>query len=357
MGEPAAPLRILVTDDSPVLRSLLAQILGRDPRFLVVGGASNGRECLQAISTLHPEVVVLDVQMPVMDGMETLRRIRKRHPRVAVVMFTSQSAGDARLTIKALRLGAFDFVAKPEGGSIQGSLRAIESDLMAKLAVLYGSLRAEPTRPEAPPAAAAPQPAASHRPRRLIAVGVSTGGPPALIRLLPGLDPHLPAAVLIVQHMPPVFTRSLAQQLNEVCPLEVREAAAGDVVRPGLVLIAPGGRHMTVAAASPGDGAVVRLEHGPPLHGCRPSADVLFKSVARLYGPEAVALVMTGMGTDGTDGAMSMKGRGAYLMAQDRASCAVFGMPRRLVEENMCDAVLPLQAIAPHLNRLAGAAD
>ena len=361
-----APLKIMIVDDSPLFRKVLKSVIQGDPRFEIVGTARNGQDALNQLPDRRPDAVILDVQMPVMDGLTTLEHLHRVAPDVGVIMFSALTRVGAEATVRALELGAFDFVAKSESSDAGSSTDIIRHELIPKLTFLHTrkALRlvaAVDTAEDTPDLRAAveavPRPAPIRPPRlqpsgrKLVAIGISTGGPQALARIWPALPADLNAAVLVVQHMPPVFTASLAQRLNELSPLETREAADGDEVCPGLALLAPGGMHMTVVADSEGR-HVVRLVDDPPEHNCRPSVDVLFRSVAREYGPDAVGLIMTGMGTDGTIGLRMMKERGAYIIAQNRATCTVYGMPKKAVEEKMAHEVLPLDEIVPAVKRL-----
>ena len=353
------PLKVLLVDDSPIFRSVLNKLLSQDSRFQVVGQAKHGREGLEMARSQDPDVVVLDVEMPVMGGIETLKIMKKEFPRLDVIMFSAQTRQGAATTFQALDLGAFDYVAKPETGSIQDSLKAIETDLISKLAHLQSQLDRQPKRghpavrtlAETPHLVNHPLPRPDGIGTRVVAVGISTGGPKALAAMIPQLSPNLKAGLLIVQHMPPVFTKSLAERLAKDSRLEVKEAEEGDEIGPGKVLVAPGGRHMSVVRGkNPLAPNIISLNDDPPENSCRPSADVLFRSVARVYGPQAAGLIMTGMGSDGALGLRMMKEKGAFVIAQDEATCTVFGMPKKPIEEGLVDVVLPLSQIPAQIN-------
>ena len=363
------PVKVMVVDDSAMFRLFLRTMLEDDPRFLMVGAARNGQEALDGVARHQPEVIILDVEMPIMNGLEALKRIKARNPEVEAIMFSAYTKNGAQVTVEALEIGAFDFVPKPDADSIEDGQRQVRHDLVTKLTYLHTrkTLRQvsqnaktawekhepKPSIPLPEPIRPLPvvQPVPRHR--DVVAVGISTGGPRALAQLLAGLPADLSAAVLIVQHMPPMFTQTLAQRLNEISGLEIKEAETGNELRPGVVFLAPGGRHMTVQGRQHSmEPFRIHINDDPPENGCRPSADVLFRSVAECCGSTAVGVIMTGMGTDGTRGLRSMRERGAYLIAQNEATCAVYGMPKRPVEEGLIREVLPLEDMADAINRL-----
>ena len=368
------PLKVLIVDDSAIFRKVLKSVIEKDPRFELVGTARNGAEAIDMVDQHKPDAMILDVEMPVKDGLETLKALKKIGHKVEVIMFSSLTKAGAEITFQALELGAFDFVAKPEAESISGGLVSVSSDIIPKLTFLHtrktlrqvsGGPRAERTKraPAAKKVVEAvkapltrPQPVirpAAKVKRKVVAIGISTGGPRALAALMKEIPKDLDAGVLIVQHMPPVFTQTLAQRLNETCPLETREAVAGDLVKPGLALIAPGGKHMVVERSGRVTEPVkIRLNEEPPENNCRPSVDVLFRSVAAVYGSETLAVIMTGMGSDGTAGLRILKQNGAYVLAQNEETCTVFGMPRKPIEEGLVEEVLPLEKIADAISRL-----
>ncbi len=350
-------IRILIADDSAVMRSLLRLVAGRDAGLEVAGTAADGESALSAIETLRPDLVLLDVEMPVMDGLVTLRKLRARGHKMPVIMCSSLTRRGAKVTIEALACGASDYVAKPAGQSgYEAALRALSQDLIPKIHALTaqphfpGALRAPLFAPLAPPPRAQP---ISSTPTAL-AIGVSTGGPSALDVLLPALPANFPLPVLIVQHMPELFTRLLAERLNDRCPLQVREAAEGEAVRPGTIYIARGNWHMEVlTGARIGSPATLHLHQGLLENHCRPSADALFRSVAAVYGAGALAVVLTGMGSDGMLGCRAIREHGGSVLAQDQTTSAVWGMPGAVAHANLAHKVLPLNAIAPEILRLA----
>jgi two-component system chemotaxis response regulator CheB len=346
-------VRVFVVDDSALMRKMIPQILGADQQIEVVGTAMDGIFALKKIAELRPDVITLDLDMPRMDGLETLRRIVADFG-IPTIMVSSLTRKDADLTFRALAQGAFDFVAKPED-AISVHINEIGAELVAKVraaAARSGAVRRAARYP-APPAAASAAPprkkAADRRARaeRIVAIGISTGGPNALSYLLPQLPKDFPAGLLIVQHMPAGFTQMFAERLNASCAIEVKEACDGDLVLPGRALIAPGNRHLKIKRLPLGTIAV--LSDAPPVNGHRPSADVLFRAAAAEYGPAVVGLIMTGMGADGALGLGEISAAGGLTLAQDEESCVVFGMPKAAIEANAVARVLPLEEIGAFL--------
>ena len=352
-------IRILIVDDSAVMRSLLRSVVSADAGLEVAGTAADGESALSAIESLHPDAVLLDVEMPVMDGLITLRKLRARGHKMPVIMCSSLTQRGARVTIEALACGASDYVAKPAGQSNrEAATRALSQDLIPKIHALAsqpqplvpGAQRNSLIAPRAPlpkfqPISSVPV---------VLAIGVSTGGPAALDILLPALPASFPLPVLIVQHMPELFTRLFAERLNGRCPLQVHEAVEGEPVRAGTIYIAKGNWHMEVIAgarmASP---PTLHLNQGAPENHCRPAADVLFRSVAAIYGAGALAAVLTGMGSDGMLGCRVIRDHGGSVLAQDEATSTVWGMPGAVTNSGLANRVLPLNAIAPEILRLA----
>lgn len=335
------PVRVLVVDDSALMRKMIPQLLSSDPGIEVVGTAMDGIFCLEKIAHLKPDVITLDISMPRMDGIEALRHIIGDFG-IPTIVVSSLTKENADLTFRALEMGAFDFVTKPQD-SVSLSIHNIACDLIEK--VKAASL-AHPFQPSVagncPPRTRAPKegPAPLPADAPLLAMGVSTGGPNALSYLLPLLPPDFPAAIAIVQHMPPGFTGMFAARLNSLCSLEVKEARDGDLVVPGRALIAPGDRHMQVKRMPMG--TIALLSDGPPQNGHRPSADVLFRSAAAEYGVRSVGLIMTGMGSDGAEGIGEIRAAGGLTLAQDEQSCVVFGMPKAAVEKGHISRTLSL---------------
>ena len=344
-------IKVLVVDDSVVVRRLIVDALDAHPDIEVVGTAANGRIALTKIDQLRPDVITLDIEMPELDGLGTLRELRKKPGKLPVIMFSTLSVAGATATLEALAAGATDFVTKPANvGSIAESQGMIREQLIPKILSLSGK------RPMAPVTPAAPRRLLAAAPRggriSAIAVASSTGGPDALAKVLAGLPATLPVPVLVVQHMPPVFTKMFAERLDRSSALHVVEATDGMPVTPGTVYIAPGDRHLTVVGRGPS--VTTRLTSGPPENSCRPAADVLFRTVAQVYGGSTLAVVLTGMGQDGKRGCEALRTAGAEVVAQDQASSVVWGMPGAVVGAGLAQAVLPLAEIAGYLTtRLA----
>jgi len=360
-----APLRVMVVDDAVLYRRIVADVLAGCEGIEVVGTAVNGRMALERLSTVPAECLVLDLNMPEMDGLAVLHEIRRRRLDVGAIMLSALTSEGAAETLAALEAGAFDFVLKPSGSNLQANREVLQSELRSKLEAyrrrrsiqrLLRQRAAGQTPAATPPSTLAalgpggrpaPRPGSRCEPVEVVAVGISTGGPPALAEMLPRLPGELRVPVLIVQHMPPVFTRSLADALDRRCTLSVREAGDGQPIGPGEVWIAPGGRQMRVARS--GDRVVLQITDDPPENNCRPSVDYLFRSVAEVYGARALGVIMTGMGSDGTAGCRALKQRGAWVVAQDAASCVVYGMPRGPIESGLADVVAPLPRLADEI--------
>lgn len=347
---------MLIVDDSALMRQLLGQILSADRTIEVVGAAPDPVRAWQLVQTLRPDVITLDVEMPRMDGLAFLERLMRAHP-MPVLMVSSLTERGCETTLRALELGAVDFVTKPKIDVARGVVD-LAAELVAKVKAA-GNARPRARTRSAPAHVAAPveRPLAVRSGAMLrttdvvLALGASTGGTEALRDVLVRLPADAPG-VVIVQHMPEAFTRAFAQRLDGLCRIRVREASDGDVVRPGLALIAPGGtRHMEVVRS--GAQYVVRLRATPPVNHHRPSVDVLFHSCAHALGSNAVGAILTGMGGDGASGLLAMRQAGARTIAQDEATCVVFGMPREAIAQGAAEVVCPLDAVAPTLLRLA----
>jgi two-component system chemotaxis response regulator CheB len=336
-------VRVLVVDDSALMRKLIPTILERDPSIEVVGTAMDGAFALKKIEELRPDVVTLDLEMPRMDGMETLRMIMRSAP-LPVVMVSTHSKEGAYATFKALALGAIDFVAKPKEAS-SGHLDTIATELIEKIKV---AKRAAGGRITAPVIADRIQPVKKNArlaapPHRIIAFGISTGGPNALQFVLSQIPAEFSGSLLIVQHMPEGFTEMFARRLDECCALEVQEAKSGDLLLAGRALICPGNRHMMVRRMPRGD--MVVLSDSAPVNGHRPSVDVLFHSVSQEFGPMAVGVLMTGMGEDGAEGLGAIKAAGGVTLAQSEDTCVVPGMPRAAIVKGYVNRIVPLDAM------------
>lgn len=339
-------IRVLVVDDSIVIRRLVTEALAKDPVIEVVGIAQNGKMALEKVGELKPDAVTMDIEMPIMNGIEAVRALRRTHPRLPVVMFSTLTERGGSATLDALAAGASDYVTKPSNvGSFAESQANIRDQLIPKLKALAGARRV--VGPPQPPKPPAPSRRQRTGPFAVLAVGSSTGGPDALATVLPSLPADLPVPVLVVQHMPALFTRLLAERLDANCPLKVAEAVEGEPIVPGRVLIAPGGQHMVPRRK--GSGMVVHLTDDPPENFCRPSVDVLFREVASAYGDRVLAVVLTGMGRDGERGATVIRGGGGEIIAQDEATSVVWGMPGAVTTAGQADKVLPLPRVGPEV--------
>lgn len=340
-------IRVLIVDDSVVVRRIVTGMLSSDPAIEVVGTASNGRIALARLQGLNPDAIVLDVEMPEMDGLATLAALRKTHARLPVIMFSTLTERGASATLDALSLGASDYVTKPSSIATAASLETVRQQLIGKLKLFCSwptesAAQAGRSVKSAPPAALAPP--AHRKPAEVIAIGVSTGGPNALAELMPGFPADLAVPLLIVQHMPPIFTRLLAERLAARSRIPIVEAENGQLVRPGQAYLAPGDFHLVVERA--GDRVHLRTNQEPPENWCRPAADVLFRSVASVYRGGALAVVMTGMGQDGLRGCEEIRRAGGQVLAQDEASSVVWGMPGFVVRAGLADRVAPLGELA-----------
>lgn len=337
-----AKIRVLVVDDAVVFRRAVTDELAADPAIEVVGTAANGRIALAKLPQHNPDLVVLDIEMPELDGLATLKEIRRAYPKLPVIMFSALTERGAAASLDALALGATDYFPKPAGGLDQ-SLRVIREELIPEIKALCGRAATPGFAPLAPATTAPPGRV------DVVAVAASTGGPNALADLFAGLPADLPVPVVIVQHMPPMFTRLLAERLSARHQLPADEGRAGGVLRPGHAWVAPGGQHMAVLR----DGAAVRvvLTEDPPENSCRPAADVLFRSVAKVFGPSALAVVLTGMGQDGLRGCEAIRAAGGQVVVQDEATSVVWGMPGFVARAGLADRVMPLGLIAPEVVR------
>lgn len=352
-----ARIRVMVCDDSVVIRRLVSDVLSTDPEIEVVGTAVNGKNALDKIPSLRPDVLTLDVEMPIMDGLQTLVEVRKTNKKLPIIMFSTLTERGAGATLDALERGASDYVTKPANvGSVSESMEAVRSQLIPKIKSLTGRAP-KPPRVARPAFATAPGQAAPSGPLPtkpgpqgrvdLVCIGISTGGPDALTTMLTALPGNFPVPIIVTQHMPPVFTQLFAQRLNAKCKLEVLEAKSGDAVTVGRVLIAPGDYHMRVVQK--GTGPVAQMDQGPQENYCRPAVDPMFRSVAEVFGNRALAVIMTGMGSDGAKGAEHILRAGGSLVVQDEATSVVWGMPGAAVAAGLPCDVLPLSRIADTL--------
>ena len=345
--------RVLLVDDAVVVRKVLSQAIGQDPALEVAATAVNGRIGLAKFAATHPDIVLLDIEMPEMDGLETVRELRKIDARVPIIMFSSLTERGASVTLEALALGATDYVTKPSNIDGAATLDAITRDLIPKIRALCRLPSARggllPEVKPVPPALLVPAQPRLLSPAQVIAIGVSTGGPDALARLLPSLPAQFPVPVVIAQHMPAIFTSMLAARLNTKTALPVRECVSDMPLTAGCAVIAPGDFHMEIQR---GEGTVcLRTHQGPRENFCRPSVDVLFRSVAAVYGARALAIVLTGMGQDGLKGCEILRARGARVYVQDEATSVVWGMPGFVAKAGLADKILPLDRIGEEIVR------
>ncbi|MEN6413171.1 MAG: chemotaxis response regulator protein-glutamate methylesterase [Veillonellales bacterium] len=344
-------IKILIVDDSAFMRKLLSDFFTAEPDFTVVDAARNGKDAIEKVKWFKPDLITMDVEMPVLDGIKALEVIMRDVP-TPVVMISSLTRDGADATIRALELGAVDFVAKT-AGSIS-SIAGIKTEILAKCraAVKANVIQLKKRSPDEPavvrPMQAAPSPAMANS-DQIIAIGTSTGGPRALQEIITKLPSSLPCGVVIVQHMPPGFTKSLAERLNSLSSLRVKEAENNDVIRPGVVLIAPGDYHMIVRQE--GNQKVVKLNRDPSVGGHRPAVDPMLESVAKVYGQRAVGVILTGMGHDGSKGMQLIKQQRGYTIAEDQSTAVVFGMPKSAIELGVIDKVAPLSDIAAEIVR------
>lgn len=375
-------IRVLIVDDAAVIRRAVADELAADPALEVVGTAANGKIALARLPQVCPDLVILDIEMPEMDGLATLREIRKLYPRLPVIMFSSLTERGATATLDALALGATDYFTKPSNSAgLQDSLQVIREELIPEIkalcprspapaaiglsglhatlpppvppasshpSALHAGL-APPALPTTPVAPALPRSPTRPVPIDVVAIGTSTGGPNALADVFAGLPADLPVPIVIAQHMPPMFTRLLAERLSNQYSLQVEEGRAGGLLRPGHAWVAPGDFHMVVVR----NGLHVKLltHKDPPENSCRPSVDVLLRSIAQVFGPASLAVVLTGMGQDGLRGCEAVKAAGGQVLVQDQPTSVVWGMPGAVSRAGLADRVLPLSQIAPEIVR------
>ena len=353
-------IKVIVADDTALYRKALADILSAMPGVEMAGVATNGALALALMERVKADVIFLDIYMPKMDGLETLAHLRAAYPAAQVVMVSSVAGRDAGVVVQALRAGALDFIRKPGGASLAGNMETLRAEVERALGAVRARLlpgaaarpvTAKPRAPAAPggaPSGGAPRDAG---PFALLAIGASTGGPEALAQVIQALPENFPAPIVIVQHMPPVFTGVLAETMDRQARIRVREAKDGDRIAPGVALLAPGGRHMTLRARA--DGAVVALNDAPPENSCRPSVDALFRSAAACFGGAWVmSVILTGMGVDGLEGVRALKKGKCYCMTQSRETCVIYGMPRAVEEGGLSDRVVPLYAMAGEIARM-----
>jgi two-component system, chemotaxis family, protein-glutamate methylesterase/glutaminase len=353
------PIRVMVVDDSVVVRKIVTDVLSEDPGIEVVGTAVNGRIAVAKLEQLRPDLVTMDIEMPEMDGIEAVRAIRALPPatgrnRLPIIMFSTLTERGATATLDALAAGANDYVTKPANvGSVNQSMDSVRQQLIPRIKALLGRpSHAAPTRaaaPPPPPRVPTPRSAPARTPAVLV-IGSSTGGPEALARVLPALPAALPVPVLIVQHMPPVFTRQFAQRLDRLSALRVVEATDGTPLQPGTVHLAPGDHHLVVRSTA--RGLTAALNQAPPENFCRPAVDPLFRSAVSAYDGAVLAVVLTGMGSDGRDGAAAIREGGGTVVVQDQATSVVWGMPGAIATAGLADELVPLDRVAETIVRL-----
>jgi two-component system chemotaxis response regulator CheB len=343
-----AKTRVVVVDDSALVRSLLTEIINRQTDMVCVGAAADPLVAREMIRELNPDVITLDVEMPRMDGLEFLSRLMRLRP-MPVVMVSTLTEQGAEVTLRALELGAVDFVAKPRIG-VSSGLNELAGDIVDKIRVAasarVGRHTAAPAAPAASHAAAAPAPLPRISTEKVICIGASTGGTEAIREVLVPMPADAPA-IVITQHMPPGFTTSFAARLNTLCRIHVAEARHGERILPGHAYIAPGGHHLRIDRS--GSNYVAVIEDTEPVNRHKPSVEVLFRSAARVIGPNAIGVMLTGMGADGAQAMREMKDAGSHNFVQDEASCVVFGMPRMAIQAGAAHEILPLTQIAPAL--------
>lgn len=343
----SAPIRVLIVDDSSYVRLVLKRMLGQSNGIEVVGMAEDGQQALRLAAQLKPDVITLDVEMPRLSGLEVLKRLLPRNP-IPVIMLSSLTQRGAQITLDALELGAVDFVGKPGSASVP-DLKAVQRQLITKIRVA--------SRAKVVPPGSASARLIKHRVLKrtsltcspVVLIGSSTGGPHTLHSLFSRLPEHLPACIALTQHMPSAFTEALAMRLDQCSPLQVRQAAEGDLLQPGRALLAPGDYHMII-----GPQGILHLSHDPPVCGVRPAANPMMISAAHNLRTPLVAVVLTGMGTDGADGAVAVKQAGGTVIAQDEYSSVIYGMPRAVAETGVCDHIAALSDLPDLLVRVVG---
>jgi two-component system chemotaxis response regulator CheB len=360
-------IRVLVVDDSILYRKVLMEALGSLPEVEVVGSAANGAQVENKVRELRPDLITLDIEMPGMNGIEVMNALRRANLSVNVLIISSVTVAGKQLTLEALAKGAFDFITKPEASSREENQRLIREELAPRLRALAHRLEVQkilrntmPVSSSSRPASTAVNPPDSPRTAtlfglskakpELVVIGVSTGGPKALTTIFSDL-PQLAVPIVIVQHMPPIFTRLLAENLSVNSLVPVREASHNEAILPGVAYLAPGGKQMRLIPGMAGT-RLLQLSDDPPENSCRPSVDYLFRSVANHFPGRSLAVILTGMGDDGTAGLRLLKGTGSNVIAQDQASCVVFGMPKAAIEAGVVDVIAPLGNIADNISRL-----
>lgn len=359
-------LRVLVVDDTVVYRKIVSDVLSEMPNVEVIGTAHNGKAAMFKVNSLKPDLLTLDIEMPEMNGLEVLAELQKNAPTVGAIMLSTLTQQGGAMTMKALELGAFDFIPKPQAGGMAENKMMVRNAIAPMLKAfhrgrsIHNILRGTPGIPRSGRpgsqkfakeegnrnrAFSFPQSLKTGR-SELIAIGISTGGPKALADMLPKIPDSIGVPILIVQHMPPLFTQSLAKSLDAKCALKVKEASNGEPIHPNTIYIAPGGKQMKIEAGSDGKMRILKITDDPPENSCKPSVDYLFRSIAHHYVGRATGVIMTGMGSDGTKGLHLMKQNGATIIAQNEETCVVYGMPKDTIEAGIADIIAPLDRIA-----------
>jgi two-component system chemotaxis response regulator CheB len=371
------PLKALVIDDTIVYRKIVGDVLSAIPGIKVVGTANNGKIAMSKIKTLKPDIITLDIEMPEMNGLDVLKRLIDEAPDIKTIMVSTLTREGGEMTIKALELGAFDFIPKPLEGTMKENTDKIFEALVPIVKVLKRKFEiksilqgrrtgnktpvAVKERKKSPLVRSRPDDiiermkkltkrTASQR-SEIVTIGISTGGPNALAKMMPCLPGDIGVPILIVQHMPPIFTQSLAKSLDAKCAIKVKEAAEGDVIEPNVAFIAPGGKQMKIVAGTDGLTRKIKITDDPPENSCKPSVDYLFRSVASHYVGRSTGVIMTGMGSDGTRGLADIKENGGVVIAQNEETCTVFGMPKDPIEKKIADIIAPLDQIASEITK------
>ena len=364
-------IRVLVVDDTIVYRKVVSDIIQEFPEVELVGVAHNGNIAMSKIKTLKPDLLTLDIEMPAMNGLEVLAEIKKNKLPVGAIMLSTLTSEGGEMTLRALELGAFDFILKPQSRNptegkneirktLQPIVKAFARSHMSRQLLRRGI--SSPARQLRPLGKATGKPvstkvaafqaksATQHKGKsEIIAIGISTGGPNALIQVLPKLPGNIGVPIVIVQHMPPVFTNSLANSLNKKCALTVKEAEDRELLKNNTVYIAPGGKQMKLVASTDGSNRQIKITDDPPENSCKPSVDYLFRSVADYYVGRTTAVIMTGMGSDGTKGLQILKNKGSHIIAQNEKTCVVYGMPKAPIEMGLVNVIAPLDKIAEEI--------
>lgn len=367
MADVKKPLRVLIVDDTAVYRKIVTEVLSELPDVEVVGTANNGKIAMNKIISLKPDILTLDIEMPEMNGLDVLSSIKSGGLDVGAIVLSTLTHKGGELTMQALDLGAFDFITKPETGSIDESKKQIKSALSSMFKafsrrqeirhILEGKVpffkdKQQNAIKEKPESVVRRMSSIAKRRAKnaeIVGIGVSTGGPKALSHMMPEIPENINVPILIVQHMPPIFTQSLANTLDARCAINVKEAIDGEVVKPNVAFIAPGGKQMKIVAGMDGTERIIRITDDPPENSCKPSVDYLFRSIAQHYVGRSAGIIMTGMGSDGYSGLSLMKRNGATVIAQDEASCIVYGMPKKAIDNGIVDIIAPLDQIAAEI--------